>query len=512
MDLMIPLDRDAAQPLRDQIYGAIRSAIVAGTLTHGGRLPSTRELARQLGVSRLTVDDAYARLAAEEYIAGRRGSGTYVSAAMEGPPAGGNHERSQAPEPAHLSRWGQRIGSSPPFDSADRLERTTTLPFNLSAGTPGIDAFPMALWQRLQARALRTGADDAFDYGSDAGLVALRETVAAYLGRSRGVHCAPEQVVITSGTQQSLDLLTRLTVDPGDKVVIEEPAYPALRAILTAAGADIAAIPVDAHGLQTDLLPDPVEPCKLACVTPSHQYPTGALLPLSRRLALLHWAGRAGALVVEDDYDSELRYDARPVPALAALAAPGAAVPDSAAGAHGRVAYLGTFSKVLYPALRLGYVVLDDALAGRFLAAKRVIDRHPPTHLQATAAAFIGEGHFERHLVRMRRLYAARQATLIDAVDTSLRGIAFRDTSVGSAGLHVFVRFDVGMDERELVARAAAGGVQVSPGGECFASPPEQPQLLLGYAAMPEDGIREGVRRLAGALGHRPPRRSDPVA
>ena len=485
---MIPLDRNAGGPLRDQIYASIRSAIVDGTAPADARLPSTRELARQLGVSRLTVDDAYARLAAEEYTVGRRGSGTYVAPDMplrSTPPA---VDQPQAFEARRLSRWGQRL---------PRLEHQpggpSNLPFKLSAGTPALDAFPWATWRRLAARETRDLTLGQFDYGPEAGLFQLRRALAGYMARSRGVRCAPDQVVITSGTHQSIDVLTRLLIDPGDRVLVEEPGYPVPRAILVVAGAELVPLPVDGDGVRTDLLEDIGASAKLLYVTPSHQHPTGAMLPLARRLQLLQWARRTGSLVLEDDYDSELRYDARPVPALAALA--------SADRALGRVAYLGTFSKVLFPALRLGYVVLDSDLVEPFIEAKRIIDRHPATQLQATVTAFIDEGHFERHLVRMRRLYASRQAALNNAIDIHLRGIVTRDEAVSSAGLHVLVRCDVDLTEREIIARAAAQGIDISGAGDCFFTPPERPHLLMGYAALPEDQITEAVRRLGQVLG-----------
>lgn len=490
---MIPLDRNADQPLRDQIYTGVRAAILDGTLIVGARLPSTRELARHLGVSRLTVDDAYARLIAEEYTIGRRGSGTYVASDIRRPVPARASERHATTDVRGLSRWAGRL---PPPESRPRHQ--APLPFNLAAGTPALDVFPRAVWQRLQAREARNHTYDRFDYGPAAGLRSLRGELAGYVARSRGVRCSPDQVVITSSTHQSVDLLTRLMVDPGDAVVVEDPGYPAVRQILSVAGAAVSPLPVDADGLRTDLLPTIPGSAKLACVTPSHQYPSGALLPLARRLELLRWAGESGALVLEDDYDSELRYDARPLPALSALASGGDGL--------GRVAYLGTFSKVLFPALRIGYVVLDSDLVDLFVDAKRIVDRHPATQLQATAAAFIAEGHFERHLVRMRRLYASRQATLIAAIDTDLKGIASRNmfggsgASVASAGLHVMVRVEGDRDERDLIARAADHCVEVSGGNDCFVTEPAQPHLLLGYAAMPEARIEEAVRRLASAL------------
>lgn len=495
MDVLIPLDRAAEQPLRDQVYTGVRAAILDGRLPPGARLASTRELARQLGVARFTVDDAYDRLASEGYTEGRRGSGTYVGdlQALPIPPQPASHPANRAERPARdwhvkLSAWGKRL----PTVSPD-LEPEPRLTFTFDTGTPALDAFPTAIWQRLQARETRKQEHAHFDYGASPGLPAFRGAIADYLARSRGVRCTPEQIVVTSGTRQSIDLLARILVDPGDPVLMEDPWYPATRLTLSAAGAQVQPIPVDGDGLCVDALPEHGTPAKMVCVTPSHQYPTGGVLSLPRRLALLQWAERTGTLIVEDDYDSELRYGARPVPALAAL---------GDAGPAGRnVAYVGTFSKVLFPALRLGYVVLPPDLVGPFAMAKNLTDRHAPTLLQATVAAFMAEGHFERHLARTRRLYAGRQAALLDALASEMPGIADRHPYATSAGLHFLVRFAVECSEEELIRRAAAVGIGLDGASSCFVTPPSKPHIMLGYAALPEEQIREGIRRLADLLG-----------
>lgn len=488
MDVMIPLDREARAPLAHQIYRELRRAITGNHLPGGARLPSTRDLARQLGVARFTVDEAYARLAAEGYVVGRRGSGTYV---VEHPHLG---EAAPAERPApsprrRYSAWSRRLEHatrerwSTPSDAAV---------IRFDTGRPALDAFPWTVWLRLLGREARAQSRHTRAYGEAAGLPALREAIAGYLARSRGLRCAAEDVIVTSGFQQSLDVIVRLLVDPGDRAITEDPVYERVREALMAAGAMTVPIPVDADGLRVDRLPASGDPPKLLYTTPSHQFPTGAVLSLQRRLELLAWAGEAGTVIVEDDYDGELRYDARPVPPLAGLA--------RERNAPNNVVYTGSFSKVLFPAVRLGYTVLPRDMVAHYLRAREAVDRPPPTLLQATVAAMIGEGHFERHLARMRRLYARRHAILVAAIERHLGGVAVLDGATGSAGLHVLLRVRTRRDEAELLQRAAREGVRLSGASACYHDPPAEPRLLIGFAGTPTEQIEEGVVRLARAV------------
>lgn len=497
MDLLLRVDRIAEQALRDQVYDGIRAAILDGRLPAGARLPSRRVLATDLGVARFTIEDAYARLASEGYITGRHGAGTFVTLDPGGirspatTPMGGIG-RSDAVRGRTWSRWGQRLTE---IDTA--AHDSAPLPFDFRHGLPAIDLFPQALWRRLLAREARVATAATHSYGSPLGYAPLRQAIAAYVGRSRALRCDPAQIVITSGLQQAVDLLTRLWLDPGDAVVMEEPSYPSARAIFRQAGAAIIPVPVDRDGLRVDLV-QPITRAKLIYVTPAHQYPTGGVLPMARRSVLLDWARRHGTLVIEDEYDSEFRYGARPVEPLAAL------------DAAGVVAYVGTFSKVLYPSLRIGYVILPPDMVGRFAAAKELADRQQSTLLQATLAAFIREGHFERHLARMRRLYARRQTALVSALNRHLGDRVWRDPAATAAGLHVLAGFATKLSEAELVTRAAAEGIGLDPGGPCFTTPPAQPTARLGYALLPEAMIDEGIRRLAGIVGQSPVRTVSP--
>jgi GntR family transcriptional regulator/MocR family aminotransferase len=495
LELHIPIDQTADRPLRDQVYDGLRRAILDRRLGPGARLPSTRTLAGHLAISRFTVEDAYARLLAEGYAEGRQGSGTYV---VDLPAYGDGRGGEQLPTrlspggalPARRwSKMGQRLthaGIRMPLSMASR--------FSLYAGTPALDAFPYPLWNRLRARIARTAAFAAHDYGSPAGEPTLRAAIAGYLARARGIQCSPERVVVTNGAQQALDLLARLLLDPGDAAIVEDPGYPSARQSFAATGARLVPIPVDVDGLCVERLTARMGNAKLIYITPSHQYPTGGVLPMSRRLALLEWARSLDVLVVEDDYDGEFRYGSRPVDALAGL--------DGGRG-HGAqsVAYVGSFAKTLVPALRLGYVVLPADMVQPFVAAKSVTDRHQPTLEQLTLAAFITEGHFERHIARMRRLYAARRTALIEALDAELPSLARRDPATTDAGLHLLVGFDLPISEGELIARAARAGVTLEAASACYiASPPSLPSVLLGYSQIPDDQIREAIRTLARAL------------
>ncbi|MEW5989080.1 MAG: PLP-dependent aminotransferase family protein, partial [Chloroflexota bacterium] len=361
-------DPHRSLPLYGQIYEQIRQGILQGRLPAGSRLPASRQLAEQHGLARVTVTAAYDRLRAEGYVVSRTGAGTYVA---EISPAD-LRPVERAPSPPEirlpLSQWGQRVVTYG-ADHVEQNDRTRVeIDFGFGRSFPHI--FPYDVWRRLLARYLST--DDAMlsRYGSAAGFEPLRRSVAGYLGRLRGVHCAVEQVVIVSGVQQALDILARLLLNPSDEVLVETPGYADAFDLLRAQGACLTAVPVDEHGFPPERIP-PDSRARLAFVTPSNQFPRGGTMPLARRLALLEWAEAAGAMIIEDDYDSELRYSGHPLAALQGL------------DEGGRVIYLGTFSKVLFPALRLGYVVLPEPLLTPFLRAKGLMDRGAPTLMQA---------------------------------------------------------------------------------------------------------------------------------
>lgn len=490
MELALALDESLPLPLYRQLYEGLRDSILSGRLAPGQRVPSSRVLARQLCVSRNTVSQAYAELAAEGYLSGRHGSGTYVSRELPEEPVQARPEgwgSSEAPprrSPGVSRRWWTREGAG----SAERqLRPPRGLPYDFHPAQGAWDAFPQETWRRLLARHWRRSWKEAMDYGDPAGYRPLREEVAAYLARSRAVRCTPDEVVIVNGTQQALDLLARTLLEPGDPVAVENPGYRAARQVFATYDALLVPVPVDREGMVVEGLRG--SGARLALVTPSHQFPTGAVLSLPRRLSLLSWARSEGGLVVEDDYDSEFRFEGRPLASLQGL-------DDS-----GSVVYLGSFSKVLFPSLRVGYAVLPPDLVRPFEEAKDLTDRQTPMLEQQVLAGFLGEGHFERHLRRMRQLYRSRRGALVEALERHLEG---RVQVVGaSAGMHLMVLLAPDMEEADVVERAAAVGVGVYPASPYYYGGGSPPALVMGYAGMPEERIAQGVARLARALSSR---------
>jgi GntR family transcriptional regulator/MocR family aminotransferase len=482
--LTLPLDPAAALPLFRQLYEGVRRRILDGTLAPGVRLPATRRLAGELGVARNTVLSAYEQLLAEGYLEGKVGSGTYVPRTLPETLLQVQQSATATPQPSGrrraLSRRGELLARTAAVRSA-RLLR----PFR--PGIPALDAFPFATWMHLVARHHRRPPRDLLSYGHPAGHLPLRRAIAAHLGPARAVHCDPEQVLVLTGAQQGLDLIARILLDPGDRAWFEEPGYPGGRAALAGAGVLPTPVPVDRDGLDVAAGTACCPEARLVCVTPSHQYPLGVTMSLPRRLALLDWARRADAWVVEDDYDSEFRYAGRPLAALQGL------------DRDGRVIYLGTFSKVLFPALRLGYLVVPPDLVDAFTAARAITDRQSPTLTQAVLADFMAEGHFLRHIRRMRTLYGERQDTLLRAARRELGGLV--EVCPCEAGLHVMGWLGEGRDDKETSQAAARAGVEAPALSSFCAAPPERGGLLLGYAGWDARQIRDGVRRLSSALG-----------
>lgn len=483
------IDSQSDRPKYWQVYWQIRQQILQGELPPGSRLPASRRLAQQAGVARVTVLEALAQLQAEGFVVSRPGSGTFVAEALP--------ETAVSPPPSPfnptLSGWGRRVLAAPGRAGATRL-RDESREGSETAVAGEIDfglartyshSFPYDIWRRLLARYLSTDDIILARYGSVAGFTPLRHAIAEHLAQMRGVRCTPEQVVIVSGAQQTLDILSRLLLSPGDGVVVETPGYPDAFQLFRVNGARLLAMSVDEAGLPVEAIPPDVS-ARLLFVTPSNQFPRGGSMPLARRLALLQWAQTHQALIIEDDYDGELRYDGRPLAALQGL------------DQEGRVVYLGTFSKVLFPALRLAYVVLPPALVDPFLRAKRLVDRGAPTLTQAAVADFIREGHFDRHLRHLRQEYGARRQRLVAALETYLAGQV--RYAQDAAGLHVMAYLDGVCDEAALVKAAAAQGVRVYPGEPYHLQRPFPPSILLGFSGLEEAAITEGVRRLASVL------------
>jgi GntR family transcriptional regulator/MocR family aminotransferase len=477
MFLKKPLSK-AGGPLFRQVYHNLRTAILSGGLRSGDRLPSTRDLAEQLGTSRTVVLLAYDQLLAEGFAVGRRGSGTYAS-------TGAGAVRAVAAAPPvklRLTRFGSaaaaawsRVNIPPP--------RTGLLPYDFVYGRSDLEAFPFGMWRRLLLRSARRTPTAQLDYGPAAGSVALREAICSHLRRSRAVSSDPSQVLIVNGSQQALNLISRVLIEPGDSVAIEDPGYQGTREVLDASGARLRPVPVDRDGLDPTKLP---ARARMAFVTPSHQFPTGAILPLARRVALLDWAKRTRAAIVEDDYDGEFRYAGQPLESLQGL--------DGGA----RVIYLGTFSRTVFAALRIGYIVAPKSLAQALTSAKWLSDRHTATLEQETLAEFIGCGMYERYLRRVRHRNARRREALLEAMRKYLGDRI--EVSGDGAGAHVVLWLSERVAEQALITGAAARGVGVYPVSPYFLKPPARSGLMLGYSRLRETEIREGIRRLSEVL------------
>jgi GntR family transcriptional regulator / MocR family aminotransferase len=480
------LDPASGVPIYRQLYERMQAEILAGRLPARTRLPSTRTLAAELGVSRSTVVTAFEHLLAEGYLEGKVGSGTYVAGSLPEELLGVRVEpdRRPGPEPSgrRISRRGTLLAATP-----TTVVRDMGTPRAFRPGVPALDQFPYGVWRRISGNVWRRPSGAMLGYGDPAGYRPLREEISAHLGLARAVRCEPEQVIVVSGSQQALDLTSRVLLDPGDAVWVEDPGYMGARGALSGSGARLVPVPVDGEGLVVATGIEREPHARLVCISPSHQYPLGVTMSLARRLELLRWASRSGAWVIEDDYDSEYRYTGRPLEALQGL------------DTGGRVVYVGTFSKVLFPALRLGYLVVPPDLVDAFVAARELTDRHPPTVEQAVLAEFIAGGHFVRHLRRMRALYAARQAVLVEEISRELSGML--DAGPAGSGMHLVGWLPEGVDDREASRLAARQGVEAPPISLYRTRPDGRSGLMLGYAAVDEAEMRDGVRRLAKALG-----------
>jgi GntR family transcriptional regulator/MocR family aminotransferase len=478
------LSLDGEGTLVDRLVRALRSEVEHWPV--GARMPPTRALARDLGISRNTVVDAYGTLATDGLIAARFGGGSYVSTLdrSTSAPDEARSLRLPAKESPRLSQFGRRLES---LDASPILERPG-LKFDFRYGLPIVGDFPFHTWARTVARRATIASVSALGYGKAAGYEPLRVEIAQYLRRARGIVCEAGQVVITNGSQQALDLAARILVDPGDRVILEEPSYEGARQAFSVAGARILAVPVDRDGFRVDELPARSPRCRAVYVTPSHQFPTGAVLSASRRRQLLRWAHARGSYVIEDDYDGELRYDIRPIQAI------------KGGDVENRVVYVGTMSKVLFPSMRLGYIVSPPSLVESFVRAKHVCDRQTPVLLQMSLADFMSRGHFDRHLLRARRLCGQRRAALLAAVDRHLGTLVTVEGT--NAGIHVmmWVKGRAAREVPGMIARAAEGSVGIYPIAPYFIHPPKRAGFLLGYASMDERRIEEGIKRLAEAL------------
>lgn len=485
----IQLNDNNSLPLYRQIYEAIRRGILSGKFESRMRLPATRLLAAQLGVSRMTVVNAYEQLFAEGYLEGRLGAGTFVAASLPEEFLQTSQANKFIPQKRSfvrklkLSDYGNSLVKSD--YAAWRNQRPTDfLPFQ--HGVPALDKFPFAVWSRIAQKWHKNPPRGMLGYGEMAGYKPLREAVAAHLETARGVRCSAEQVIITNGTQQAVDLISRLLLNPRDKVWLEEPCYLGARDIFTSAGAKISLIPIDEEGFDVAQARKEKNPARLVYVTPSCQFPLGVTMSLSRRLKLLEWASENEAWILEDDYNSEYRYAGRPIAALQGL------------DRDGRVIYIGTFSKTIFPALRLGCLVLPPDLMPVFQAARALSDLHSPIINQAILADFIAEGHFARHIRRMRAVYQTRQECLVDEIEKKLGG--FVEISKAEAGMHLIGWLPENIRDQEIAARAGAHNLNITPLSNYCNRDFGRGGLLFGYTGFDESQIKKGVGKLAKVL------------
>jgi len=480
---VIALQRRNGKPLYKQIYEAFCAGIVKRNLRPGQRVPSSRALALDLRISRIPVLEAYSQLLAEGYFETRAGSGTFVSNSL--PDQGISLERGT--DVSTGARSGSRLAS----------RRSGLLPFYKPApwadkwgafivGQMAFEHFPFRIWSSLVNRHTRNLRVGSLTYGDPRGLESFRSTIAGYLRTARAVNCDASQIMIVSGSQQALELSARVLLDPGDRVWIEEPGYWLARHVFTMVGCRVVPVPVDEEGLHVSAGIRRSRRARAAFVTPSHQFPLGVAMSASRRLQLLDWAHSSGAWIIEDDYDNEYRYESMPVAALQGL------------DRNSRVIYIGTFSKTLFPSLRLGYIVIPPDLVDRFVAVRQAMDVYPPHLYQAVLQDFIGEGHLARHIRRTRLVYGERRNVLVEAIKRELG--ASVEVLGAEAGMHLVATLPRGVRDRVLSERAARQGLWLWPLSGCYLEKPTRQGVILGFGSTTPRGIPKAVGQLRAVM------------
>lgn len=479
------IDASSTEPLHRQLYNELRSAILGGRLPSGCRLPASRELAQVTGLSRNTVLSAYDQLIAEGYIDSRPGSGTYVASslpdqvlsgpAMEPVPQADRGSR-------RLSLRGERLRETP----FRKWPPSQAGPMLFRAGLPALDHFPMDTWRRLSDKRMRLASIKTLAYDDPQGYRPLREAISAHLAAARGARCSPDQIVVVSGSQQAISIVSEVLVNEGDRVLFEDPGYFAARSVFETAGAEIVPVPVDEDGFDVAAAVQLAPNARLAYITPSHQNPLCVTMSLPRRRALLQWAESNGTWILEDDNASECRYRGRPLAALQGI------------DPHGRVLYAGTFSKVMFSSLRLGYLVAPPDLLGAFVRARELQDRQSAGLQQAVMADFMIEGHFARHLRRMRTLYASR----LEALRKAIREYAadLFEIVECEGGVNRVAWLPHGVSDTEAVELLKPEGFACLPVSEFRMRPGGRSGLVLGFAGMTEEQIEISIRKMAGLL------------
>lgn len=489
-DLLLQLDPSSDLPLYLQLYEKLRCAIVNSCrIPPGSKLPSTRTLSDSLGVSRNTVLAAFEQLLAEGYLDGRIGSGTYVAKAL--PEAylrtRGNPEAPRAVRgEVRISTRGRLMKRMMPATSIPRVVPQPSKPRAFRMHTPSFDAFPYDTWRRLMHASWDRIRPEMLGYGSPAGWRPLREAIAQYVRAARAVRCDWQQVIITSGAKQAMHIVAQMMTDTGDPVILENPGYSGVHVAFSLSGARLVPVPVDAEGIDIAEAERRCPEARLVYVTPSNQYPLGVTMSLNRRLALLDWARRGDAFIIEDDYDSEFRYAGKPLASLQGL------------DREDRVIYIGTFSKVLMPSLRLGYMIVPPDLVDTFIAARAHFDWSSPILEQLTLAEFMNQGHFGRHIRRTRALYAERQQMMLEAARRHLRGLV--DVPPMNSGIHLVGWLGQGLQDRDTAALLYENGVETLPLSQFAHVPLGREAILMGYAAFGERDIETGMEKMAQVL------------
>ncbi len=478
----IALDQRAKTPVYRQLYDWFRLAISTGQMRRGQRLPSTRSVAAELKISRIPVSNAYDQLLAEGYLETLVGAGTYVARSIpdDSLPSSGKRLRAEVKTgPRRMSRRGVALTQLP-------TQPWLNIVGAFRVSLPALDHFPISLWSKLVAQHSRKAAKGAMGYGDAMGNLPLREAIAEYLGASRAVRCDASQIMVTTGSQQGLQLSAQLLLDTQDSVWVEEPGYPSARQAFIAGGAHLVPVPVDYEGMTVAAAIRCGRNARAAYITPSHQYPMGMTMSAARRMLLLNWAVRTGAWIIEDDYDSEYRFESRPIASLQGL--------DNDA----RVIYVGTFSKVMFPALRVGYLVVPKDLLPAFCAARDAADVFSATLYQLVLTDFIREGHFARHIRRMRMLYMERRKILVEAIREQMGDML--EVVGAEAGMHVVAMLPSGVNDVAVSRKAAQLGVSATPLSTCYSGACPRGGLILGYGGTNAHQIHDGVSKLKKSM------------
>jgi GntR family transcriptional regulator / MocR family aminotransferase len=480
---VVAVDRNATRPLHKQIYDGYRAMIVGRSLRAGQQIPSTRALASELKISRIPVLTAYAQLLAEGYFEARVGAGTFVCSSLPELLTPSESRTSQSPMARSTSRpVSKRVSLVPRYESVSWLRGLGAF----SVSQPDYNEFPFQIWSRLVMRSCRNPHPSALHYAGPMGSEQLREAICRYLRTARAVRCDPEQIMIVSGSQQALEISARVLLDPQSPVWIEEPGYWLTRQVLSAAGCRLVPVPVDTEGIDVAAGIKLSRKARAAYVAPSHQYPLGATMSASRRLQLLDWAEGAGSWIIEDDYDSEYRYGSMPIASLQGL------------DRSDRVIYMGTFSKTLFPSLRIGYVVIPRDLVDRFAAIRNAMDLGPAHLYQAVLTDFINEGHFARHIRRMRLLYSEHRLALVDSIGNEF-GSTLKILGA-EAGMHLAVILPKGFRDTEIAHRAARDKLWLAPLSPSYLGTASRQGFILGFGSTPAAEMPRAVRRLRDTL------------